>query len=358
MTDRKLHVIAIGAGYFAQFQLRAWQRLPGVELAAIVEPATNRHTELAASYGGVNLVTSLAQALQQAPADIIDIITPPTTHLALIKEACRLAPQATIICQKPFCTDLQQAREAVAVAANQSLVVHENFRFQPWYKQIKSLLDSNALGEVYHAQFNLRPGDGQGPDAYLARQPYFRDMERFLIHETGIHWVDVFRYLFGEPEAVYADLQRHNPVISGEDTGHFVLHYASGLRAHFDGNRLLDHAAENTRLTMGTMTIEGSDASLCLHGNGAIDVRKHGELNSTPHPYSFNDTDFGGDCVYLLQQHVVEHLLHSTPLHNTADAYLRNVELEAAIYQSAQSKALCELIPAACTDKLTARSTS
>jgi predicted dehydrogenase len=343
MTDKKLRVIAIGAGYFAQFQLRAWQRLPDVELVAIVEPDTHRHAELAGSYSGATLATSLTQALKQSPADIIDIITPPTTHLALIKEACKLAPQATIICQKPFCTDLPQAREAVELADSQPLVVHENFRFQPWYRQIKSLLDSRALGEVYQARFYLRPGDGQGPDAYLARQPYFRDMEKFLIHETGIHWVDVFRYLFGEPEAVYADLQRHNPAIKGEDSGHFVLHYASGLRAHFNGNRLLDHAAENTRLTMGTMTIEGSDASLSLQGSGAIEVRKHGELNSTPHTYSFNDTDFGGDCVYLLQQHVVEHLLQATPLHNTADAYLRNVELEAAIYQSAQTKALYQL---------------
>ncbi|MEO0763052.1 MAG: hypothetical protein AAFZ09_14815, partial [Pseudomonadota bacterium] len=59
--------------------------------------------------------------------------------------------------------------------------------------------------------------DGQGPDAYHARQPYFQRMPRFLVHETAVHWIDTFRYLMGEAETVYADLRRLNPAIAGED---------------------------------------------------------------------------------------------------------------------------------------------
>jgi len=82
-------------------------------------------------------------------------------------------------------------------------------------------------------------------DAYLERQPYFREMDNFLIHETGVHYIDVFRYLFGEPASLSAELQRLNPAIAGEDSGHFIFYYDNGLRVHFDGNRLLDHAAVN-----------------------------------------------------------------------------------------------------------------
>ena len=42
-------------------------------------------------------------------------------------------------------------------------------------------------------------------------------MPRLLIHETGVHYIDTFRYLFGTPTAVHADLRRCNPVIAGED---------------------------------------------------------------------------------------------------------------------------------------------
>lgn len=43
----------------------------------------------------------------------------------------------------------------------------------------------------------MRPGDSQREDAYLDREPYSQKMERFLIHETVIHFIDVHGYLFG-----------------------------------------------------------------------------------------------------------------------------------------------------------------
>ena len=62
-------------------------------------------------------------------------------------------------------------------------------------------------------------GDGWGDNAYLDRQPYFQTMPRLLVVETAIHWIDTFRFLFGEVDAVYARLRRINPAIAGEDAG-------------------------------------------------------------------------------------------------------------------------------------------
>ena len=70
--------------------------------------------------------------------------------------------------------------------------------------------DPGRVGDLYQIAFRMRPGDGRGPDAYLSRQPYFQKMERFLVHETAVHWIDTFRYLAGDPVAVYADLRRIN----------------------------------------------------------------------------------------------------------------------------------------------------
>ena len=44
-------------------------------------------------------------------------------------------------------------------------------------------------------------------------------MPRFLIHETAIHLVDVFRFLMGEVAGVFARLKRFNPAVAGEDAG-------------------------------------------------------------------------------------------------------------------------------------------
>lgn len=341
-------VVVIGGGYFAHFHINAWLRLNGVRLIAIVETDILKHTALKEKVNAHNsthtLVTdSLQKALSGGNADIVDIATPPSSHADLIIEATT-AGCPYIICQKPFCGTRNNAVELLKKTRGgaSEIVIHENFRFQPWYRAIKLELHKNTIGTVLQANFRLRPGDGQGPDAYLARQPYFRNMDNFLIHETGIHYIDVFRYLFGEPIALSAELQRLNPAITGEDAGYFVFHYTNGLRAQFDGNRLLDHAAENTRLTMGEMLIEGTLGSIALYGNGALHLRRFGEPDWSPIEYSFTDNDFGGDCVYHLQKHVTDHLRHNSPLENKAENYLRNLELEDLVYKASTSQTRME----------------
>ena len=48
-------------------------------------------------------------------------------------------------------------------------------------------------------------GDGwQQEDAFINRQPQFREMERLANYEMGVHFVDVFRYLGGEITKVCA----------------------------------------------------------------------------------------------------------------------------------------------------------
>ena len=156
------------------------------------------------------------------------------------------------------------------------IAVHENVRFQPWYREAKRLIDRNILGTIYQVTFRLRPGDGQGPKAYLDRQPYFQQMPRLLVHETGVHWIDTFRYLVGETSGVFARLKRLNPVIAGEDSGIVVFDFDDGVRGVFDGNRLGDHQAENRRCTLGDMWIEGSKATLRLDGDGRLWLRQFG----------------------------------------------------------------------------------
>jgi len=336
--DGRFSVGVIGAGYFAGFHHEAWSRMDDVAVLSVCDRSIDAARDVASRYDISRTQTDSAAFFADGPYDIIDIATPPDTHLELIRKAVTCA--RIVVCQKPFCASESEARQAAALAraSNIPVVVHENFRFQPWYPIIRHLIATGRLGDLYQATFRLRPGDGQGADAYLARQPYFQKLEKFLIHETGIHWVDVFRFLFGEPEAVFADLRRLNPAIAGEDSGLFLMRYADGFRAMFDGNRLADHAAEDRRLTMGEFLIEGSKASLRLDGDGQILIRNHGANAENAFEYTFEREGFGGNCVFNLQRHIVEHLTQGAPLVNLADDYLKNMDIEAAIYRSNEDK--------------------
>ena len=337
MTEtRKLSVVVIGAGYFAGFHVEAWHRNPGTDLVALVDLDEDKARRLVAAHGAMqaNVATDLSAI--KGPFDIVDIAAPPTSHAALIRQALRTNASA-IICQKPFCTSLEEAQMLTreAAEAGKPLIVHENFRFQPWYRTMRRLIDQGRLGDLQQITFRLRPGDGQGPDAYLSRQPYFQTMERFLVHETAVHWIDTFRFLLGEPTEVFADLRRLNPAIAGEDAGYFLYRFKDGKRALFDGNRLIDHPADNPRLTMGECLAEGSEGTLMLDGYGKLFLRQRGSNEWEPVDCVFDDTHFGGDCVYHLQKHVSDHLLHGTLIENDAASYLRNIEIENAVYHSA-----------------------
>ena len=331
---RKLRVAALGAGYFSRFHYEAWSRLDTVELVAMADLSPERTAEVAQDYGVPDTYTSLDEMLAETECDLLDIITPPPTHLAAISAAAQHGVDA--ICQKPFCGTLAEAEQAARVAqdAGIRLLVHENFRFQPWYRKISEMLAGGAIGQPYQITFRLRPGDGQGSNAYLDRQPYFQKMERFLVHETAIHQIDTFRYLLGEVSNVYADLRRLNPAIAGEDAGLIVLEFANGARGVFDGNRLSDHVAENHRLTMGEMMLEGPSGVITLDGNGGIALRAHGSNETKAVPFAWNNLGFGGDCVFLLQQAAVAGLCGQGPLENLACDYLANIAIEEAVYRS------------------------
>ena len=349
-TTSELKVATIGAGYFSAFHVAGWAENPDVTLKALADLDRAKAEDLLArTLGEGHGVATFGDAEEMLAAvrpDIVDIASPPESHAALIELALRFEPRV-IICQKPFCGGLDAARRATGLARDRGvlLVVHENFRFQPWYRLIRERIAAGAIGDVYQVSFRLRPGDGQGPDAYLSRQPYFQKMPRFLVHETAVHWIDTFRYLLGEPDSVWADLRRLNPHIAGEDSGLIVYRYGDGRRALFDGNRLVNHVAENPRLTMGECLVEGSGGVLALDGDGRVWHRPTADQAWERLPCEIRRDAFGGGCVYALQKHVSDHLLHGTPIENDAASYLRNVEIEEAVYASAASGGVVELEP-------------
>src|SRR5690606_35869806 len=115
----------------------------------------------------------------------------------------------------------------VARDAGVRFLVHENWRWQPWYREIKRQLDAGILGELFSISVRMRMGDGWQPDAYLARQPFFRTYPRLLVYETAVHFLDTFRFLGGEIASLYSQLRKRNPEIAGEDAGIITATFAS-----------------------------------------------------------------------------------------------------------------------------------
>ena len=337
----KIRLSIVGTGYFSQFHFDAWKRLD-VEVVGICSLNKHEALERSKQFKNCKVFEDFKTMITETKSTLVDIIVPPQNHLNFIKIAAQ--SNVNIICQKPFTNSIKEAKEAVKIAEKYgvTIAVHENFRYQPWYLKINEILKSSLLGDLFQVSFRLRPGDGQGKDAYLNRQPYFQKMERFMIHETAIHIIDVYRFLFGDIKSVFAKLSKLNNYIKGEDAGIVFFEFESGMRGLFDGHRLSDHIAIDRRLTIGEMLIEGSKGSLRLNGNGEIFYRKFNENEEKIIEYEWNNIGFAGDSVFYYQKHLLDHFVNGQELKNEAKEYIENLKIEDLIYKSNQSNKFIE----------------
>ncbi len=345
----RLRGAAIGAGYFSQFHYDAWERIESVQenvqLVACCDLDIAKANANAAKHripaAFDNVETMLAT---ETGLDFIDIITGPTTHRDILQKIIDRKndhPNLHIICQKPLAPTFEEAVKLVEMveAAGIPMVVHENFRFQPWYREIKTLLAAGVIGTKLHTiALRHRAGDGWGEDAYLNRQAYFRTMPRMLVFETGVHAVDTFRYLVGDISRTCTHMRRLNPVIIGEDTALAMFEFSNGGVGLYDANRYNEcDAGKDSRYTFGELLVEFDGGTIRSDLEGKITIHPLGQ-DETVHNYQPSQVGFAGDCVFAAQQHYIDAMLSKDVAFETeARSYLETLAVQEAMYLSAES---------------------
>lgn len=329
-----LRGVLIGAGYFSQFHADAWGRLPDVDLVAVCDADPARAQALADRYGIARTYADAAQMLEAERPDFVDIATPPATHHALVEMAA--ARGMAVICQKPLAPTIEEARALIAMveASGIRFMAHDNFRFQPWHREIRRQIDAGAIGRVQNIRCRTRMGDGWGEDAYLDRQPYFRTMPQLLIHETGIHFLDIFRFLNGEITRCFARIDRLNPQIMGEDQALVLCEFANGALGVWDANRYHPAGCANPRYTFGEFWIEGDRGSLHLDMDGRLRLFRLGDDMGEPVDYAAVREGFAGDSVLATFEHFIGALRGDVAQELTGADYLLSLELQEAAYLS------------------------
>jgi predicted dehydrogenase len=340
---KKLKGVCIGAGYFSRFHYEAWSRIPEVEIIALCDINREQAENAMKIYGIKQQYSDYLEMFEKEKPDFVDIITPPGTHVEMIRES--LKHGIHVICQKPLAPTITESLEIREMSHRYSprFMVHENWRFQPWYREIKKLLEQNIIGEqIYNISFRMRMGDGWGENAYLNRQPYFRDYPKLLIYETGVHFIDTFRYLLGDIKSVYASLRKLNPVIAGEDAGFVHFNFVSGAQGIYDANRYNETNFEVPRYTFGELLLEGEEGSIRLYSDGRMTIQQLSK-GEQDHKYHHENKNFAGDCVFTCQRHFIDQLFNDQPFETNADDYIKTLSVQEAVYASNDQKAPIEV---------------
>lgn len=257
--------------------------------------------------------------------DFIDIATRPASHLELVR--LTLGRKIPTICQKPMAATWAEGLEMARVAGESGtpLVIHENWRWQPWFRAVARMIAAGEIGKPVSYCFRTRQRDGGGPDAY-SRQPYFREMPRLLIYETLVHHIDTARFLFGPIDSVYARARRHNPGIAGEDCALVVVRHTAEVDGVIDGHRFLD--PEPPGAAMGEAWIDGDEAGLRIDARG--EIFRGGEMIFAP-PVELG---YKGDSVFAVQRHFVDCLRNGDAAESSAGEYLHTFAAVEAAYRS------------------------
>jgi predicted dehydrogenase len=274
----------------------------------------------------------LDQMLDELRPDFLDITTRPELHLDMVRTAVERG--IPVICQKPVAPQWQDAVAMVelAEAAQVPLIIHENWRWQPWYRVVQAELQKGLIGAPVTYTFRTRKLDGDGPEAYTA-QPYFRSYPRLLLFETLVHHLDTARFLFGEIEEVYARSRRVNPLIQGEDQVLLMTHHASGLNGLLDGHRFLDLRPDSPPL--GDFSVDGIGASLQVDAAGDVWL-----WNGRERKMVWQNTvgqGYRGDSVRAVCRHFIDQLRGQREWESTGREYLRTIACVEAGYRSMAS---------------------
>jgi predicted dehydrogenase len=331
MSQSNLKGVMIGAGYFAQFHAEGWSRTSGAAIAAVADATPGRAGEFAAKWNMARADVDVAEMLDREKPDFVDIVTRPEAHLPLTELAA--SKGIHVICQKPMAPSWQDCLAMVAACkrAGVRLLIHENWRWQPWYRETKRLMDSGALGTPYHLAFRHRMGDGLGPSPYR-QQPYFVQMPRLLVYETLVHHLDTGRYLAGEIDSLYCQMKRINPVVEGEDCAMIQLSFASGVQGLIDGNRISGKVPSS--LGLGSFRVEGDQGMIRCSSSGRLFLTQHGK-EETALSYSLPSAGYRGDSIRAAQEHYSSCLQKDEPCESEGEEYLKTVAAVEACYQSA-----------------------
>jgi len=191
----------------------------GLHLAAILQ----RHTDEAReAYPSAKIVRSLDELLAIDSIQLVVIATPNTTHFELARQ-CLTAGRGVVV-DKPFTPTYTEAAELVAIAqkSGRLISVYQNRRWDGDFQTIQQLIAQDKFARIvlFESHFDrFRPQ----PKANVWRER--AEPGSGILFDLGPHLIDQALVLFGEPEAVSADvrIEREAPVT--DDAFDVVLRY-------------------------------------------------------------------------------------------------------------------------------------
>ena len=202
----------------------------------------------------VEVVHTIGELVKRDDIDLVVITSPNTTHFPFVKEA--IIHGKHIVVEKPFVVSVEEGEELIRLAKQHNVVVsvYHNRRFDNDFLTIKKLVEEKQVGSVYTYEAHF--------DRF---RPHVRDRWREknlpgsgILYDLGSHLIDQALHLFGQPDAVNADIVKQRPGAETDDYFHIVLHY--GIK------RVILHSSSYVKHAGPHFSVHGDKGSIIKYG--------------------------------------------------------------------------------------------
>jgi predicted dehydrogenase len=198
-------IVSIGAGGIVHDAHLPAYRKAGFPVVAILDPDLGKAEALAAKFGIPNSFRTLGEALPHLPDETIyDVAVPANAILSVLQQ---LPDGAAVLIQKPIGETLEQAVAIERLCREKGLVAAANFslRWAPVMVAARARADAGHLGEIHAMDVLVSTYTPWHLWSFMTR------LERLEILYHSIHYVDLVRSWFGNPNKVLASTTR-NPL--------------------------------------------------------------------------------------------------------------------------------------------------
>jgi predicted dehydrogenase len=218
----------VGAGFIMREIHLAAYREAGFDVRAIASRTPAHAREVAEQWQIPTVHDTWQELLDDEEIEIVDVAFPPDQQLEIVREAAKRPHVKGILAQKPVAFTLEEATAMVRACeeAGKTLGINHNMRYDQSMRALKTLLDRGELGEPIVAEIvmNARPH----------WQDFLKAYGRIALLNMSIHHLDIFRFLFGDPERILCSV-RPDPSLDFENRdgmAFYILEYGDdGLRA-------------------------------------------------------------------------------------------------------------------------------
>lgn len=182
----KIAICGLGSAA-TRIHVPACKKLPGVEVVGGFDSKTD-HKSLP-----FPLFKSMQEMLAASKPDIVIVATPTESHFELTRAA--LDAGCHVLCEKPFMSSLDQAKDIVSLAENAglSVIVNNQYRFMNIHEASRKMISDPEFGRLlFMSATQTFNRSGQTELGWRGQ-----DLQR-TCKEFGIHVLDLARFYFDE----------------------------------------------------------------------------------------------------------------------------------------------------------------